>query len=360
MFEHIKKYSKLVLVTMAAGFQLTACNKIPEVEEIQPEIPEGRTIAEIINTEPQYSLMKLAATKGGIMATLSNPDAQLTLLAVDNDAFALSGINEAIINALPAATVAGIAQYHIIPQALPTTSITDAYPNVQMPTLIQLPGAPAVIKMPTFLSRRGDMAFVNNIPVKEANIQASNGVIHDVFAVVAPPTRVVMDSIARDTSLTFFTAAIARADEGLPDGSKFSQLLANPLANFTVFAPDNNAFKMLLAGLGLPPDPSVIGMLPIQTVQGIVAYHIHILDGSPPADPTKIKFARAFTVNFPTTPSPVKTFLNVVIDPAPPLILDAAQGVKGWVNPTFSKIIGANRNAVNGVVHKIDQVLRPQ
>ena len=140
---------------------------------------------------------------------------------------------------------------------------------------------------------------------------------------------------------------------------EFSQILANPLANFTVFAPTNDAFRNLFTALGLPTtDISIIQALPVELVVGLVAYHVHILDGT--AGSSTIQFSRAFTVNFPTTPTPIETFLNVITDPAPPLVIDAALGVKGWVNPTFSNIVGPNRNAVNGVFHKIDQVLMPQ
>jgi uncharacterized surface protein with fasciclin (FAS1) repeats len=358
MLSLIKKYFRPALIALVVISQVTACNKIPEVEEITKTSPSGETIADLINTRPEYSLLKLAASKSGMLPLLGNPDATLTLFAVDNAAFELSGISEPVINALPAEQLAAILSYHIIGQKIPAASIPETFPNQQWPSLLQLPTAPAIIKMPTFLSRRGTTAFVNNIPIKAADIAASNGVIHNVFAVVAPPQRVLLDSIARDASLSYFVAAIQRADLGLPDGSKFSQILANPLANFTVFAPTNDAFNALFTAIGLPPDISVIQALPVQTVIGIVAYHIHILDGT--AGSSNIKFSRAFTVNFPATPTPIETFLNVITDPAPPLVIDAALGVKGYVNPTFSKIIGPNRNAVNGVFHKIDQVLLPQ
>jgi hypothetical protein len=45
---------------------------------------------------------------------------------------------------------------------------------------------------------------------------------------------------------------------------------------------------------------------------------------------------------------------------APSLIFDVTQGVKGVKNPIYSKITAIDRHAINGVYHKIDQVLLPQ
>jgi uncharacterized surface protein with fasciclin (FAS1) repeats len=359
MLTYIKKYSGIMLIALVVITQMTACNKIPAVEELSTTPPAGSTIADIINTDASFSLLKLAAAKAGVLPALSNPNATLTLFAPDNDAFALSGISEAVINALPAAQLGAILSYHVIPQKIVSTAIPENFPNVEMPTLLQLPGAPAIVKMNIFPSRRGTAAFANNIPIKEADIAASNGVIHKVFALVSPPQKVLLQDIAADTSLSYLVAAVTRADLGLPDGSKFSQLLANPVANFTVFAPSNDAFRNALTFLGFPStDISMIQLIPVKTLIGVLAYHVHILDFAPPST---ITFSRVFSVNFPATATPINSFLNVVNypNPTPPLVIAAASGVKGYINPTFAKIITANKHSVNGVYHKIDQVLLP-
>jgi hypothetical protein len=194
----------------------------------------------------------------------------------------------------------------------------------------------------------------------------ANGVVHNVFVPVFPPSRVLADTLSRDPDFSFLMAAIARADLGLPAGSKFSELLANPVLNFTVFAPNNNAFRALYTALGLPPDASSINLVPIPTVIGIVAYHVHIKDNKPPAAGSVQPFtgSRAFSVNLPTVPTPINTWLKVVLapNPAPPLVVNATPpaSVKGFANATASNIIAVDRHCVNGVYHVIDQVLLPQ
>jgi uncharacterized surface protein with fasciclin (FAS1) repeats len=163
-----------------------------------------------------------------------------------------------------------------------------------------------------------------------------------------PPSRVLLDTISRDTDLSYLVAAITAADAGVPAGSRFSDFLANPLANFTVMAPTNQAFINLLTALRLPANPSSLALLPAATVRGIVAYHLVL--------------GRAFAANLPTVATPVPSLLSASLPGAPTLTFNAAPGggVKGAANQTFSNITAIDRHAINGVFHKIDQVLLPQ
>jgi hypothetical protein len=91
-----------------------------------------------------------------------------------------------------------------------------------------------------------------------------------------------------------------------------------------------------------------LALLPQATVRGIVAYHLLL--------------ARAFAANLPTSPTAVPSLLSASLPGAPALTFNAAPGggVKGAANPTYSNITAIDRHAINGVFHKIDQVLRPQ
>jgi len=227
--------------------------------------------------------------------------------------------------------------------AVPTT-----FPNVQMPTsfIIPAPNTSPLVRFSSFPSKRGDRVWVNNIPVVTPDVDAANGAIHVTAAVVAPPTRVLLDTISREADMSYLVAAILRADVGVPTGSRFQDYLANPLANFTVMAPTNTAFMALFTALRLPVSPASFGLLPTTTVRGIVAYHVLM--------------ARAFSPNLPTGATPVPTLLSASLPTAPLLTVDATQGVKGFKNLTYSKITAVDRHAINGVYHKIDQVLMPQ
>jgi uncharacterized surface protein with fasciclin (FAS1) repeats len=360
------KWIGISTVFLAGIIFLAACNKdVPEPTPIVTAPGTGPTIGSYITTDTTYSYLLAAVNRVGLSDLFNNTTSLLTVFAPNNAAFRASGIPSiAVINALPLTTLTPLIQYHVLGGIkLTSAAIPDSFANAQMSSLFILPAPNTnpLVRMTNFPSKRGTNTWINNIPVTVPDIQVSNGVIHSVARVVAPPSRVLADTLSRDTSLTFFMAAVVRADLGLPASGKMIALLSNAGANFTVFAPNNNAVRALLVANGLPPDISSIGFLPIPTLIGITTYHIHIANFIP-TQGIPINGIRTFSANIPTTPTPVNSYLKAILypNPAPPLVLNATQGVKGYANATFSNIIAYDRNCVNGVFHIIDQVLRAQ
>jgi uncharacterized surface protein with fasciclin (FAS1) repeats len=337
-------------VALLAVIGVTSCNKnVPEAMPIAQPVQAGSTIGEILNTNTNFSILKAAVTKAGLMPAVSDKNNVFTVFAPSDAAFTASGISLAVINALPAASVTSIVQYHIVPgRKIMANDISTAFPNVQMPTafVIPAPNTSPLVRFSNFPSRRAGNVWVNNIPVVTPDVNTANGAIHVTAAMLNPPSRVLLDTMARDADLQYLVAAVLAADAGVPAGSKFQDFLANPLANFTVMAPTNQAFMNLFAFLGLPQSPASFSLLPAATVRGIVAYHLVL--------------ARAFAANLPTAATPVPSLLSASLPTAPLLTFSASQGVKGAANPIYSKITASDRHAINGVYHKIDQVLMPQ
>ena len=305
----------------------------------------------MIETDASFSVLKAAAIKAGVLDLLKTKGASYTVFAPDDAAFALSGINVAVINAMPAADLKSLLSYHVIPQSLPSAQITSSFPNVQMPTLLAIPSpAPftAFTKMNVFPSKRGSALFANNIPVKQADVTVGNGVIHKVAAVVAPPTKLIGQITGEDADLSFFRAAVARADSGQVGLNRLDSVMKFGLANVTVFAPSNDAVKKLLVAFGLPPVEAAFDFVPVQTVRGLVAYHML---GS-----------RAFSVNLPATTGTIATLLGA--SPFPPITVDRSTTLPRLTGAgnggQFANFLSMDKNAVNGVVHKIDMVLLPQ
>jgi len=346
IFNSFKLILPLVLLIVVVS---TSCNKdVPAAMPIV-SIPAGSTIGDILTTNPNFTILRAAVTKAGMMDAVSARNNVFTVFAPSDAAFIASGIPMAAINALPAASVASIVQYHVIPgRKLMSSAVPTSFPNVQMPTsfIIPAPNTNPLVRFSNFPSRRGDRVWVNNIPVVTPDVDAANGSIHVTAAVVAPPSRVLLDTIGREADMSYLFAAILRADAATPAGSRFQDFLANPLANLTVMAPTNAAFNALFTSLRLPASPASFGLLPIATVQGIVAYHVLV--------------GRAFSPNLPTAATQVPTLLSASLPTAPLLTVDGTQGVRGARNPSFSRITAVDRHAINGVYHKIDQVLMPQ
>lgn len=338
MLRFIKnKFSAMVVVTLVA---VIACNKVPMADTSVIMPVTTNTVNDIINSTASYSILKAAVTKAGLTATLARPGATLTVFAPDDNAFIASGIPAAAITQLDAATLKSLLSYHIITQNIPSARISDSFPNRPYPTLV--PVSPPFVFNPIFISKRGTLAWANNIPILQADIPASNGVIHRVAALVSPPSLFLKQIIAADTSLSFFRAAIIRGDSGQVGLNRFDSAMNYFPASLTVFAPTNNAFRTTL---GIT-DTAAFRGLPVMSVRGIVAYHL--------------LSSRAFVVNLPTATSGVTTYVGAAV----PLVIDWTTGamrLKGAANgPALYSITTGDRNALNGVVHVINGVLRPQ
>lgn len=373
----INRWRKVTALLAAGALLLGACNR--EFEDIgeapTTPAPTGSSIGDIINNDTSYSSFKALLARAGAGApALSNTSLRFTAFIPNNAAFRLSGIPSAA--AVPlvftVAQAIGITNYVVTPQSLPAEQIPTTFPNLQAPTLLNpTVGTPAFspfVSLSIFPSRRANGAWVNNVPLAAVNVAASNGIIHNPAVIVAPPSTTLWSRISTDADMSLFRAAITRGDSGLVGPARIDSLLNLPIGpNFTVFAPTNAAFRALFpAGT---PDANIIGALntpalfPASTVRGLVVY--------------QILGVRAFTPNFPTTETAVPTLLNGAIATHPGVRLSAtftgpfvtAATVKGAANATASNLIinptpnpggSSDQHFTNGVLHKIDQVLRPQ
>ena len=208
MKDNITKLLKGLALLLTAFSLLTACNKemLDATPVTPPAPPAQQTIAELLNAA-NFSLLKEAATRAGLLEALGNRDALYTVFAPDNDAFQRSGIGSAQIQGLPIETLRAILRYHIVPgQRITSAMIPTTFPNMQLPTLIELvpPGPiPTGLRMSIFPSKRGNNAWVNNIPLVAVDVLAANGVIHRVAGIVAPAApQMLWNRIDTDPNLT--------------------------------------------------------------------------------------------------------------------------------------------------------------
>ncbi|MEO7313018.1 MAG: fasciclin domain-containing protein [Chitinophagaceae bacterium] len=398
----LNKIKNTGMAALAAAFVFSSCNKeLPSAVPIVTTLPSGNTIGDLFNTDTTYSIFKAAIVKAGMLPLLSDRSLVFTVYAPNNAAFRFSGIaSEAVIAALPTAQVTSIVQYHVVGgQSLTTSLIPTSFPNVQEASSLVL-SAP-FLRMSIFPSRRGTSNWVNNIPVSSPDIALANGTVHQMAALVSPPSTVLAGILYTDPNLTYFSAAIARADSGATGLNKIDSLLRYPPLSMTVLAPTNAAFmavldtniRRALIAQGLPSataaaqatalaasptvfsNPALYGTLTAATVKGIVVYHILASKNTNPAafQPD----VRAFSPNFPTTPGFVTTLVNSALAIHPGIMAQAsftgpfATGLKFTGLGTLptggapfsgpaANAIALDRHAINGVTHTIDRVLLPQ
>jgi uncharacterized surface protein with fasciclin (FAS1) repeats len=403
----INNWVKSRALLIGAVSFLASCNKeLPDAVPNPVPSHEGASMMELLN-DPNFSLLKTAvnravpASSSGLVplnTLLADKTGEFTFYAPTNTAFAASGLTSAHINGMSTGLLDTLLRYHLVggQKFLYTSASTPTpFPNFQFPSQLVLAPAsaslPPGLRMPIFPSKSNGM-WVNNIPVVQPDQIAANGVMHKPAVVVAPPTQFLWNRIDTAADLTYLRAAIKRADEGVAAASTLEAALKNPAANLTVFAPTDAAFKQALAaqitvvlmGQGMDQatatatatalaatpalfaNPAVASVLTPETVKGIVVYHMF---GN-----------RAFTVNLPTTVTNKPTLLNTAIATHPGVAIQATFGatgvtaatVKGAANTTAANILinptpssmqpagTSDQHYINGVLHKIDQVLRPQ
>lgn len=420
MKENILKFftnTALCLLSILILF-VASCNKpLPDAVPISyPPINSNAntTIYGLINSDTSFSFFKAAATKVGMLSQLNDSaNSVFTVFLPNNNAFRASGIPSlTVVNALPPQILGGIVGYSIIPGkqilAADVPGSTTKVPNMQLPTTLKigtLPGTPINLQLTAFASTSATGLYDNNVPVVKPDLKMKNGVVHLVGGVVAPPSQVLRDAIYSNPNLSYFKAAIARADSGQTGLNKLDSLLAYPVTNMTVLVPDNAAVQTFLFGTiynallqqGMPaamaaptatqlsstPDvfsnPALFGSITAEMVRGLLVYHFLATNAGAGFQPN----IRVFSNNFSATPSFYTTLINSVVPVHPGIEAQATftgpfvTGLQftglGTFPPGGAPYSGAAANAeivapnsffdnlaVNGVYYVIDKVLLPQ
>ncbi len=390
----IKRIKITLLLAFSAMMILSSCNKSLEQFSGPAYVaPAGLALGDAIAAIPTDSLYYKLIVRGGLLASINNKATTFTMFVPDNIAMrsfidlisggATIGFTDPqyvgfINTAISASSAGSIVSYNMIPQSITMSSVPGTFPNWVYPTNLNPTsgaGFNPLVRLTTSPSTRNGN-WVNNVPLSAVNMAAANGIIHTAAAVPVPPSKVLWQRIASDPDLTIFTAAISRADSGVAPVSSASLIwaLSNFGPNLNVFAPSNLAFKQLISALTggaipvIAPDAVFIGFLGSNnvntlTVKFIVVYHL--------------MGARAFTNNFPTTPTSYPTLLNGGIPAHPGVSLTVtftggvvtAATVKGVGNLSASNIAinpfpdpfgTSDQHFINGTLHKINQVLLPQ
>lgn len=191
------------------------------------------TIAEVAAADPQFSTLVTALGEANLVDTLNDPDGSFTVFAPTNDAFAM--IDEATLNALLADTTAlsAVLLQHVV-QDLQVDSVTAFSLNGTEVTTAS--GA----MIPISINPDTDVLTVGGATVTMANIQTSNGIIHVIDTVIVgdvelpSPPMTIVDVAAGNPAFSTLVDLVVAA--GL------DTVLSDTDAEFTVFAPTNDAF----------------------------------------------------------------------------------------------------------------------
>jgi uncharacterized surface protein with fasciclin (FAS1) repeats len=304
----MKKFSLIrlsVIAFAALSIVAVSCN-----EDNNDGTAPAQSVTDIVVADPNFSILEAAVVKAGLANALATTN-PITVFAPDNAAFAASGITEAAIAALPVSSVDSILKYHVLAAFVTSTSVpvSDA--------------VNPLLGIKLFASRNANGVFMNGIKVKQADIPASNGVIHVIEKVLIPPTKTIAQIAAADTSFSFLVAAVTKV--GLLSA------ISGP-GKYTVFAPTNAAFRA--AGI------TDINAVPVATLEAVVKYHVLTTNvfASDLINNTTAQTLQGGNIRITTPPAGVK--------------------IDGSTQPV-SAITAANITATNGVIHVIGRVMLP-
>lgn len=269
-----------------------------------------QTIAEIAAGDPDLTSLVAAMEQAGVTATFDGTD-EFTVFAPSNAAFdaALVAFGVDSLPQIPNLTLLSVLNYHVVAGTNLSTGLTDGFVNTAA-------AGPGLNPVPVYINTTTGVK-VNMSTVTTADIQASNGVIHKVDAVIAPAT--VVDHALNFPDFTVLAQALTTA--GLVG------TLMDTDETYTVFAPTDAAFNTFLTNNSLD-----INTLDSATLAPILLNHVLI------GSNVRSDQLSAGTVTMASGTIEVETSPTISI------------------NDSIS-VSTADIQAFNGVVHVIDKVI---
>ncbi len=273
----------------------------------EPKIPA--TVVDIIVNSDVHQTLETAVIAADLAGALSG-DGPFTVFAPTDAAFAaLPEGTIATLLADPSGALTDILTYHVVAGKALSTDLSDGQ---EIETLL---GDKIKVTI------NNDGVFINDAKVTVADIEAGNGVVHVIDAVLIPEPATVVDIIVNsDVHQTLETAVIAADLAGALSGD----------GPFTVFAPTDAAFAAL-------PEGTIATLLadPSGALTDILTYHVVA--------------GKALSTDL-SDGQEIETLLGSKIK-----VTINENGV--FIND--SKVTVADISAGNGVVHVIDAVLLP-
>ncbi len=311
---------------LTASIGILAIGSLISCKKDDPVVSTTNTLTDVVVNTPTLSLLKEAAVKSGVDATLRGAG-PFTVFAPSNDGFAASGISSATINTLSAADLRNLLLYHTISGSKILAANVPAGPNAKV---IMANGDS------TFVTSGAAGVFINGIRVAAADVDATNGVAHVLGQVLTPAAGNI---VATATAAKFDSLVKAVVRVNSTAGGDPTLISALSSGTLTVFAPTNAAFTNLLTALRV----SDINQIPIATLTAVLKYHVVA--------------GRVFSNQLSNGTVAMLAGGNTTVNLTNGL--NGGPSISGATAANKANIIKTNVMAVNGVVHAIDAVLIP-
>lgn len=306
------------------------------------EIDNGNSIADIVRTDANFTILNAALEQTGLDATL-DANGTFTVFAPTDAAFQAlldadptDGLSTpADLLALP--SLQNILLNHVLSTEIPSTALSDGY----LKTLATDDGTNSgnaldlYVDLTSGVVLNGGPSVAN--PATDADIMADNGVVHIIDGVLTLPT--IATLAAANPSFGNLVAALDQ--EGLVSA------VSDVTGTYTVFAPLNTSFDALVS-----EDPLGAGWTGVGDILAL---------GDMSASSTSV-LDRVLTYHvIPNAAVRAEDIMNgqvVTTIETGTFTIDTSNGI--FItdeNGRSIEVIVTNVTAINGVVHAIDNVL---
>jgi len=276
--------------------------------------PKGQNIVELAEATPELSTLVKALAAGGLTSTLAGTG-PFTVFAPTNDAFAK--LDDKALQALLAdkAELDKVLEYHVLAA------------NFRMRELMTVKLAKTLEGESVNVSDPGGIIKVNNAKVVKANVGASNGFVHIIDTLLQAPSLPRIPNKADIVQLAERNTDLSTLVKALTAGSLVTTLEGK--GPFTVFAPTNEAFAKI-------PHHKLTQLLGNKKLlDQLLEYHV--LSGD-------------FSMRDLMSAKLVSTLEKDEV---------IVRSMNGDIMVNNAKVITADVDATNGVVHVINRVLVP-
>jgi uncharacterized surface protein with fasciclin (FAS1) repeats len=323
----ISNISKIIPI-LFMSIALVSCS---DDDNVTP-VPATPNIVELAQDTPELSTLVAAilAADGDLATVLSG--GSFTVLAPTNTAFNnfLADNGFASLDDVPTAVLSQILLNHVITGEVSSTDLTTAGAGYSSTNA----DGPGGNKLSIYFNTTSGVSFNGVSDVSTADVEASNGIVHIVDAVIGLPT--IVDFALADPNFSTLVAALTRSDLTTDYVGILSTPNGTAPAPFTVFAPINEAFGDLLTELSLMS----LDDIDEPTLNATLSYHAVAGANVRSSDLTQGMMITTLGGD-----------ITASLDSGPQLI----DG-----NDRVSNIIVVDVQAANGVIHAIDKVVLPE
>ena len=197
----VEGLTKTSILTLLAVFSLTFATSCDKDEDGNAST---KTITQTVIDGADFTLLEAAVVRAGLADALAA--GSLTVFAPTDAAFKAAGFADvAAINNTPVATLTAVLQYHVIGSKVTAGAIQTA--DNQATKMLS--------NVDAYITKNAAGVSINGAKVTQADISASNGVIHVIDAVLLPPSVNIVGLASANSNFSYLVAAVTRAGSGV-------------------------------------------------------------------------------------------------------------------------------------------------